>query len=332
MDLTENEIRPVQFDEGKNAALQEDLAWLRQRKDTFISVPCTACLSNRNAPAFEKFGFRFVKCLDCRTIYMSPRAPAAVLGEFYGRSVLYEYWNSYIFPVSREARKAKLFRPRVARIQQLCDRLHVPRKVLVEVGAAHGMFCEEALAAKAFDRVVAVEPGQALAGTCRSLSIETINLPVEQLQGLSSAANVVVSFETIEHLFSPRDFLTKCHDILAPGGLLVLSCPNYEGFDIQVLGVTSESLDAEHINLFNPDAMDTMLKACGFEPLECSTPGELDAELVRTQVMDGRLDISAQPFLKTLLVERWDALRRPFQAFLKDNRLSSHMWTVARRP
>jgi hypothetical protein len=77
--------------------------------------------------------------------------------------------------------------------------------------------------------------------------------------------------------------------------------------------------------------MARMLKDCGFDLLECSTPGELDTELVRTQVLDGRLDISAQPFLKTLLLDRWEDLGRPFQAFLKANRLSSHMWVVARR-
>jgi 2-polyprenyl-3-methyl-5-hydroxy-6-metoxy-1,4-benzoquinol methylase len=330
MDLTENEIRPQQFEAGKEAALQEDLAWLRQRRDAFIEVPCPACLSARREPSFEKFGFAFVKCMDCRTAYMSPRAPAAMLGEFYGRSVLYEYWDKYIFPASREARKAKIFRPRVQRISELCDRLGVSRKTLVEVGAAHGMFCEEAMAAKAFGRVVAVEPGQALAESCRALGIETINLPVEALEGVTGV-NVVASFEVVEHLFSPRDFLAKCRDILAPGGLLVLTCPNFEGFDIQVLGAASESLDAEHVNMFNPDAMALMMKGCGFDILECSTPGELDAELVRTQVLDGRLDISRQHFLKTVLIDRWDNLGRPFQAFLKANRLSSHMWVVARR-
>ena len=193
-----------------------------------------------------------------------------------------------------------MFRPRVQRIVELCDRLGVPRNLLVEVGAAHGMFCEEALATKAFGRIVAVEPGRALAQTCRGLGIETINLPVEQLQGITDA-NVVVSFETIEHLFSPRDFLAQCRKILAPGGLLVLSCPNYQGFDIQTLGPLSESLDAEHVNLFNPLSITLLLQACGFQVLECTTPGELDAELVRAQVLGGNCDLSDQPFLKTVL-------------------------------
>lgn len=330
MALTENDIRPHRFDEGKNAALERDLAWLRERRAHFVDVPCPACLGERHVPAFEKFGFSFVSCLDCRTAYMTPRAPAALLGEFYGRSMLYEFWNEFIFPASRDARKERLFRPRVQRIADLCTRLGVPTDTLVEVGAAHGMFCEEAIQAALFRRVIAVEPGHALAETCRKIGIETIELPVEELS-TDIAANVVASFETIEHLFSPRQFVLQCHDILLPDGLLVMTCPNYEGFDIQTLGVKSESLDAEHINMFNPQALSQMLESCNFRVLECTTPGQLDAELVRAQVIANKLDVSSQSFIKTILVDRWDELGGAFQTFLKENKLSSHMWVVAQR-
>jgi SAM-dependent methyltransferase len=330
MDLTEDHIRPHRFDAGKEAALEADLAWLRERRSEFINVPCPACLRTRRAPAFEKFGFSFVSCLDCRTVYMAPRAPAHLLGEFYSRSVLYEFWNEFIFPASRGARKERLFRPRVQRIADLCARLGIATDLLIEVGAAHGMFCEEVKSAGIFNRVVAIEPGRALAETCRRVGIETFELPVERLMGVT-AANVVASFETIEHLFSPRDFVTQCREILLEGGLLVMTCPNYEGFDIQTLGVMSESLDAEHINLFNPDSISRMLEECRFEVLELTTPGQLDAELVRTQILDGRFDISGREFLKLMLVDRWEEVGPAFQAFLRDNKLSSHMWVVARR-
>ena len=106
MKLTEDEIRPQQFAAGKNEALQADLAWLRQRRGAFVEVPCPACLAQSSTPAFEKFGFTFVTCSQCRTVYMTPRAPAALMGEFYSRSVLYEYWNEYHlshFPRSAES-------------------------------------------------------------------------------------------------------------------------------------------------------------------------------------------------------------------------------------
>jgi hypothetical protein len=61
-----------------------------------------------------------------------------------------------------------------------------------------------------------------------------------------------------------------------------------------------------------------------------STPGKLDAELVRKAVLRGNLDLEAQPFLQTVLVDRWDELGEPFQQFLAASKLSSHLWLVAR--
>jgi hypothetical protein len=67
----------------------------------------------------------------------------------------------------------------------------------------------------------------------------------------------------------------------------------------------------------------------GFDVLEATTPGRLDAELVRDAVMRG--ERSLDPFLQRVLVDEWDDLGWPFQQFLAANKLSSHMWIVARK-
>src|SRR5439155_26773943 len=108
---------------------------------------------------------------------------------------------------------------------------------------------------------------------------------------------VVAAFEVIEHLFSPHDFLTACRDRLAPGGLVVLTCPNVRGFDVSVLGPVSDTVDVEHLNYFHPDSLCRLLERCGLTPLEALTPGELDAELVRKKALAGQFDLSGQPFL-----------------------------------
>ena len=38
--------------------------------------------------------------------------------------------------------------------------------------------------------------------------------------------DVVVSFETIEHILQGPEFLRECHRVLKPGGLLIISTPN----------------------------------------------------------------------------------------------------------
>jgi len=67
------------------------------------------------------------------------------------------------------------------------------------------------------------------------------------------------------------------------------------------------------------------------EVLEAETPGKLDAEIVRKRVLSGLIDLSAQPFLRRVLVDEWDRLGGVFQRFLAENSLSSHMWIVARK-
>lgn len=43
----------------------------------------------------------------------------------------------------------------------------------------------------------------------------------------SGVADVIVSFETIEHLPDPRLFLTECQRVLRPGGIFICSTPNH---------------------------------------------------------------------------------------------------------
>ena len=59
--------------------------------------------------------------------------------------------------------------------------------------------------------------------------------------------------------------------------------------------------------------------------------GRLDAELVRDAVLAGKLDLSGNPFLKKVLLDEWERLGGPFQAFLAANGLSGHLRILASR-
>lgn len=325
--LSESELCPPELLRGQEEAFARDVERLQARSGEFVAVACPACGGDDADPVLEKWGFRYLGCRICGTKYMSPRPSPEVMGAYYAASENYRYWAEHIFPASEASRREKLHRPWLERIVAACERYGITPCTLVEVGPGFGTF--SALASESFDRVVAVEPTPELAQACRDRGVEVIELPIEELRD-ALEADVVVAFEVIEHLFEPRRFLEQARRLLRPGGLLVLSCPNGQGFDITLLGAGSLAVDPEHVNLFNPSALSMLVEACGFEVLEATTPGRLDAEFVHDAIAAGQYE-APDPFLRRVLVDEWGRLGWPFQQFLSANGLSSHMWLEARR-
>jgi SAM-dependent methyltransferase len=329
--LREAEIRPIELMKGQAERFAADLARLLERRAEFVEVDCPACGASARAPEWKKHGLDYVTCRECETIYISPRPSPAVLEHYYSTSENYAYWNRHIFPASEEARRAKIFQPRAERLLAFCRQHAVATDTILEVGAAFGTFCEEIRKSARFRRILALEMTPDLAATCRKRGFEVLECPVEAVDPKSIRADVVASFEVLEHLFDPLAFVRKCHQILSPGGLLILTCPNGKGFDVMTLRELSSAVDNEHLNYFHPRSLTRLLERGGFKTLEVTTPGQLDAELVRNQVLAGAVDLSSQPFLRRVLVEEWERLGTPFQRFLAAEGLSSHMWIVARK-
>ena len=331
--LTEKDIRPQQFAAGQKIAALTDVGRMLTRCVEFVTVACPACSSTATTPRFAKNGIQYLTCVNCQTFYVSPRPTPHVLDWFYSSSPNYAYWNEHIFPASEAARRERIFKPRVDRLLEICKKYGVATNALLEVGAGFGTFCSELLSRKVFTRVMGVEPTPDLAKSCRDRGIEILETPIEKMT-LKDAVrfDVVASFEVIEHLFDPAKFIIHMLRLLKPGGLIMLTCPNGQGFDIETLGIVSDSVDHEHLNYFNPSSLATLMSASGLDVLESFTPGKLDAELVRNKVLSGDFELSKQPFLQKVLIDEWDQRGEAFQDFLVATRASSSLWIVARKP
>lgn len=326
-----NDIRPQDLIAGQKIAVQKDIDFLIANKDQFVESQCPSCESVNSKPRFEKSGFNYVTCNDCRTFYTNPRPSAELLGKFYASSANYAYWNEVIFPASEAKRKEKIFTPRVDLVIELCKTYAKDAVSLLEVGAGFGTFCEVMKERDFFEKIVAIEPTPTLAKTCREKGIEVVELPIEQVDfPPEERFDVIVNFEVIEHLFSPKDFIVGCRNMVKDGGLLIITCPNGEGFDVVTLGTVSDTVDHEHLNYLSPQSLGMLLEKSGFEVLSALTPGKLDAELVRNKIIEGSFSIDNSPFLKRVLVDDWEKLGQPFQQFLKENLLSSNMLLIAR--
>ncbi|MBA7529110.1 Ubiquinone biosynthesis O-methyltransferase, mitochondrial [subsurface metagenome] len=329
MEFKESDIRPVSIVEGQQKYIEADRSRLLQHKDDFVLISCPACDSKKSAKALVKNELTYFRCSQCSTLYVNPRPTAAILEECYANSEVYAYWNEYMFPASDTVRREHIFKPRVKRLASICEKYGIENATLLEVGAAFGTFCEEAKSCDIFRRIIAVEPTPDLAETCRRKGLEVIERPIEQVEFEQGSIDVVASFEVLEHLFSPKEFLLSCSSLLSPGGILVISCPSSKGFEITVLQELADTIDHEHLNYFNPDSLSLLVANCGFDVLEVLTPGVLDADIVRNKILAGALDVSCNPFLQQVLIDDWKLAGDQFQQFLSDNLLSTHMWMVA---
>lgn len=328
--ISEEKIRPSELMKQKESCIDWDRQYLLERKAKFELVSCPACCDKTSSFSFTKLGFDYHECPRCQTVFLNPRPTLEILTEFYKQSRNYDFWNKYIFPASEEARREGIFKPRVEKILNYKRKFFPLASSVIEIGAAYGIMCEELHKSGEFTRILAVEPTPGLAETCRKKGIETIESNVESIpSGIN--AEILVAFEVIEHLHNPIEFLNHCHRILPENGLLILSCPNFKGFDVQLLKEKSNVIDHEHLNYFNPWSMRELISKAGFETLEVTTPGKLDTDIVHERVKSGMIDVSKDPLLKIIFMEKHDELKNRFQEFLVSNLLSSHMLTVARK-
>lgn len=329
--FSENDIRPDRLKEGQKIALKHDLQFLSQHRDLFVQVGCPACTTDEASSEYDKNGMTYVKCCNCRTVYVNPRPAPDLLEAFYRQSENYAYWNQYIFPQSEDARRKNIFEPRAKRTVELCSQHRSPTGMLLEIGAGYGTFCEEIRNLNVFEKIVALEMTPGLAETCRDRGLEVIEVPVEKLQMHAESVDVIASFEVIEHLFDPKAFLRSVHRLLHPDGLLILSCPSISGFETELLETQSDTIDHEHLNYFTPDSLQMLLADCGFSTVERFTPGKLDADIVRRKYLAGAIQLKNDHFLQKLMTDNWEKCGGAFQKFLQETERSSHLWIVARK-
>jgi len=328
--FNEEEIRPSKLMDDKEQYVISDRNFLLSQKDRWVFVTCPACGSPDSIFFGNKNSFEYVECTKCCTVYTNPRPSQELLHQFYATSQNYAYWNKHIFPATDSIRRERIFRPRAHLLENYLKKYHYSGGVFMEVGAAFGSFCQELAALNLFEQIIALEPTPDLAETCRRKGFNVIQAPIEEIDKIG-IADVIAAFEVLEHLFAPSAFIGQCSRLLKPNGILYLSCPNVKGFDISTLRMLSNTFDHEHINYFHPASLSLLLETHGFEVLDVATPGCLDAEITRKYALQSTLDLSAQPFLSQVLVDRWEELGQKFQTFLAKNQMSSHMIVICKK-
>lgn len=293
-------------------------------------VACVACGGNESSFQFEKSGFAYTQCIDCGTLYQSPRPSLSAFEKFYRNSVSSRYWAEVFFPSVAEIRREKIFLPRVERLAKHCTERNISVERLIDVGAGYGIFLDEWQKRFPLAQLLAVEPSTTLAKECQAKGLTVVEDIVENVNGYDNSADLVTCFEVLEHVYDPLEFVQVLKGLARPGGYVFISTLGIDGFDLQVLWESSSQISPpHHINFLSVKGFERLFERAGLVDITVTTPGQLDVDIVRNAVKRDPSLIKGQRFLQNLLADDKSA---SFQRFLVEQRLSSHVWVIGRKP
>ncbi len=327
--MKEEEIRQRSVLNRYLELVAEDVRTIFKDRSLFRPVGCPACGGRGHRAQFEKLGFSYVLCRDCGTLFVNPRPPADLLMDYYTKSKSASFWVNDFFKPVAEARREKIFRPRAEFVRD--EFTQISEGVIGDIGAGFGIFLEELGKFWPAVKLAAIEPSGEMADICREKSLEVIPCGIEEVTGRDRSFDLLTSFELLEHLHTPADGLKKAHELLKPGGCLLLTTLNGEGFDIQILWEKSKNVTPpHHLNFFNPGSLALLLEKCGFIVEKVDTPGQLDWDIVEGMYRNENIDPGR--LWRTFAERATPAAKESLQAWITASGFSSHMRAVARKP
>ena len=330
MSLKEKDIRPENLRKKQQKFLRQDINFLKKNNKNFIKVNCPACDGKTSKFFLEKNSFNYQICNLCKTFFISPRPNLKLLKTFYNLSLNGKFWHKYMFPLTDDIRAKKIFKPRVKKIIQISKKYKFKKPSIFDVGAGYGTFCSEAKKTGFFSKVTAIEPSKYGSENCKKNGIEVFHGMVENIPELKKKYDIVTSFEVIEHLYSIKKYIRQIKKFIKPNGILILTCPNGNGFDVRFLLKNSDTIDHEHLNYFNTESIKLALKKLKLDVKEIFTPGKLDLDIVKNTLKNKRIKSTSNYFFDKLIFDENKKLANNFQKFLVKNNLSSNMWLVAK--
>jgi SAM-dependent methyltransferase len=331
--MKESEIRPQKLFNQYLKLAKKDNEIFFSDHSRFIEIPCPSCNSERQMPGLDKFGFTYVQCVDCASLYLSPRPPAEMYDLYYRNAESVKFWNTHFYRDTAEARRKKIYHPRAKIVAELATQYgpdSADNSLFADIGAGFGLFLEEIEKLNLFDRVIGIEPSPEMAQVCRERGFDVIQKYVGGPEDININASFATVFEVLEHVIDPLAFLSSVKHILCRGGLLMLTTLTVSGFDIQVLWDKSKSVyPPHHINLLSIDGFRKLIERSGLNLVHLCTPGELDVDIVRNICFENP-DIDIPRFAASI-INASEKVRTDFQSFLKNNNFSSHVRIIAKR-
>ncbi|MEM7170596.1 MAG: class I SAM-dependent methyltransferase [Pseudomonadota bacterium] len=225
---------------------------------------CPLCgAGGTESKIYKKDPFKVVCCEECAVWYLSPRLTESRIEQLYLEDSYFESSDGgYEDYSSQEESLRRTFRG-------LLNRMHTLGMTggrLLEVGCGYGYFLREA--EPYFDSRAGCEMSSGGAERAKHHADEVFIGGIEALRpGLQF--DCVVALHVIEHIYHPKEFLLKIMDHLGPGGRLILSAPDMNGFWRKLMGNKWPSFKfPEHVVFYDSSSLGSLMRGVGLMEVE----------------------------------------------------------------
>lgn len=327
-DVREIELWPSKLFDKYLELTEKDVKELFNKKD-LVEVSCPACGDKNKKKSFNKYGFAYNECCNCKTLYVSPRPNEEKIYKYYKESKAVDFWHSEIIKNTLKNRTIHQSIPRATWIANLVEEYFEKHDVFVSVNTISQSLLEEIKRLNLFTTKLLYKPLIKISDSFISDGgFQIIN---DEINQKNINANAASAFGVIDRVFSPKKFLESARSFLTKDGLFFITTSSISGFDLQVLWDKSKTIfPPDRMNLLSIEGLSILFEKNGFEIIELSTPGQLDVELVKNAIKNEK-NINIPRFISYMIDNRDENSHHSFQEFLQHYKLSSHVRIAAKK-
>jgi SAM-dependent methyltransferase len=260
---------------------------------------CDFCGHNSFTPLFKKMrhdvNIDTKICNNCMLVQSHPMPTGECIGAFYERfyHIFHKRKGVDEHYISKSERNAK----RRTEILQEFTSLTSNTKIF-EIGPGAGSFIGR-IKNITEAQIEAIELGKDSYEFCLGKGFKVTNVGIENYVS-TDKFDIICSFHVLEHIRSPKNFISKCYDLLNDEGLLYIEVPNFNRPGSKY----EEFLQFPHLFNFTFITLSNLMRSNGFEPIY------VDDSIGRLTIIAKKNSYKSKTFIRVILNDYINSIKR----------------------